>query len=128
MWEVAARQTHPFLDDQFFTRQRADIPNAYLPKARTYVATANDMVVGFTSVVRTEVAALFVDPAFQRRGFGRALLDHVKPHCPRLTLEVFEANLTARAFYHAYGFREYGTRIHEEAREKLLCMALDGPT
>lgn len=125
MWEVAARQTHPFLKDEFFIRQRYDIPNAYIPNSKTHVMTIYDVVVGFVSVMGDEVLALFVDPDYQNRGLGRALLDYVRADHDRLTLEVFEANLKARAFYHAYGFRQYGTRIHEEAGEKLLCLALD---
>lgn len=76
--------------------------------------------------MRTEIAALFVDPVYQNRGVGGALLDFARAERDRVTLEVFEANLKARAFYHAYGFREYDKRIHEEAGENLLCLALDG--
>ena len=125
LWEVAARQAHPFLEDEFFLRQRYDIPNAFIPNSETHVLTINDLVVGFICVAKSEVAALFVDPVYQNRGVGRALLDFAQEKHGRLTLEVFEANLKARAFYHAYGFREYGSRLHEEAGENLLCLALD---
>ncbi len=51
------------------------------------------------------VGALFVAPDAIRRGIGRALLDEVKQHYARLSLEVYQKNESAVSFYHAQGFR-----------------------
>lgn len=50
------------------------------------------------------VEMLFVDPAFQRRGVGRALLDFARQRWPRLFLDVNEQNNAAARFYFKYGF------------------------
>ncbi len=66
----------------------------------------------------TEVAALFVHPFEQRMGIGGALLDSQNAQ----TLEAFEANPTARAFYAKHGFHQTGTRRHEETGLMLCCL------
>ena len=66
----------------------------------------------------TEVAALFIHPFEQRSGIGTALLSAQNAQ----TLEVFEANTAARAFYANHGFQQSGTRRHEEAGLMLCCL------
>jgi putative acetyltransferase len=75
---------------------------ARLPDMR--VASAADAVAGFSLVTGSHLDMLFVDPARQGRGVGRALLlEAVARGCT--TLESFAANAKARAFYEAAGFR-----------------------
>lgn len=69
----------------------------------------------------TEVAALFVHPFEQRMGIGAALLKGQNARA----LEVFEANTRARRFYEKHGFRQTGSRTHEETGHMLCCMTLD---
>ncbi len=66
----------------------------------------------------TEVAALFVHPFEQRMGLGSALLNSQNAQ----SLEVFEANQPGRNFYAKHGFRQVGTRLHEEAGLMLCCL------
>jgi putative acetyltransferase len=124
-WEASAIPSHPFFTDSFIAKQRDEIPSLYLPNVKTWVDERGSHVAGFLALNGSEVAALFVHPDYQGQGVGRGLLDHIKSRQPRLTLEVFEANLRARAFYCAYGFYQTGTRIHEDVGEPLLCLTLD---
>ncbi|WP_298360457.1 GNAT family N-acetyltransferase [uncultured Litoreibacter sp.] len=78
----------------------------------------NGQIQGFISMLGSEVAALFVHPFEQRMGLGAALLGSQDAQ----TLEVFEANTRARAFYAKHAFRQTGTRMHEEAGLMLCCM------
>ena len=55
-----------------------------------------------------QVEMLFVDPAFQRRGIGRALLDFARRRWPCLFLDVNEQNGAAARFYFKYGFTAIG--------------------
>ena len=55
-----------------------------------------------------QVEMLFVDPAFQRRGIGRALLDFARRRWPCLLLDVNEQNGAAAQFYFKYGFTAIG--------------------
>ncbi len=51
------------------------------------------------------IHALYVHPAWQRQGLGRVLLDDAKRDSTRLELWVLSANVAARRFYAAQGFR-----------------------
>ncbi len=88
-----------------------------------------------TQVVLDE-ASLFniaVDPAFQRRGFGRQLLQHlidelIKRDVLTLWLEVRASNLPAIALYEQLGFNQVSRRPNyyptASGREDAILMAL----
>ncbi|EPF20695.1 MULTISPECIES: ribosomal protein S18-alanine N-acetyltransferase [Cedecea] len=88
-----------------------------------------------TQVVLDE-ATLFniaVDPAYQRQGLGRALLEHLIQELEKrdvftLWLEVRASNLAARALYESLGFNEATVRRNyypaKEGREDAIIMAL----
>ena len=117
------RQAHPFLSEVFLTAERATLEPLYLARTETTVVEREE-VVGFVSVLEgTEIAALFVAQGVQRRGHGRRLLDAVRP-AGRMSVEVMERNLTGRAFYHRYGFREIARRPHLETGMTLLRLVL----
>ena len=73
------------------------------PDAVTRLAKA-----GLTSAPAIQVDMLFVDPAFHRRGIGRALLDFTRRDYPCIFLDVNEQNSTAAQFYARYGFTIVG--------------------
>ena len=63
-------------------------------------------VVGLVAKMGTHVDQLFVDPDYQHRGIGNALMTSALQRVPTATLYVFEQNIPARRFYGRYGFRE----------------------
>lgn len=89
-----------------------------------YVATAGDVVVGWVALSAYSdrccfegVADLsvYVDPAAQGRGVGRALLEHLVAHTDRagiwtLQAGVFPENGASLALHRRCGFRLVGTR------------------
>jgi putative acetyltransferase len=99
VWAGASAVAHPFLSREFLAQDRDNIPNVYLPKADTWVWEADGRVVGFMSLLGNEVGALFVDPAAQRAGIGRALIGKARTLRGELEVEVFKDNLLGRAFY-----------------------------
>ncbi|HEY3987597.1 ribosomal protein S18-alanine N-acetyltransferase [Cedecea sp.] len=88
-----------------------------------------------TQVILDE-ATLFniaVDPAYQRQGLGKALLEHLIEELEKrdvftLWLEVRASNLAARALYESLGFNEATIRRNyyptKEGREDAIIMAL----
>ena len=88
-----------------------------------------------TQVVLDE-ATLFniaVDPAYQRKGLGRQLLEHLiseleKRDVSTLWLEVRASNIAAIALYESLGFNEATIRRNyyptKEGREDAIIMAL----
>jgi putative acetyltransferase len=127
VWAAASALAHPFLGRDFLERERRAIPEVYLPVADTWVWEVEGRVVGFISLLGSEVGAIFVDPAVQRSGIGRALLDHARQRRGALEVEVFTDNLDGRAFYTRYGFELMHSRIHAETGFEVLRLRYDPP-
>lgn len=126
-WYLASLGAHPFLDDAFFEAERRLIADEYLPASETWVYVTDERVVGSASVLGNEVGGIFVAPAHQSTGIGRALLDHVATSRPHLELEVFEANVIGRRFYDAYGFRVVASRVDDATGHPMLRLRFDRP-
>jgi putative acetyltransferase len=125
VWYRASVIAHWFLSEEFFEAERRQIAEDWLPVSETTVAEADGRVVGFVSLVGNEVGGIFVDPDYQGRGVGRALMDYARLARPHLELAVFEDNLTGRRFYDAYGFLQVDRGIHAESGRYELRLRLD---
>ena len=68
------------------------------------VALVGGRIVGFSMVRQGHIDMLFVDPATQARGVGKALLAAAEGGGAR-TLECFRDNGEARAFYEKHGWQ-----------------------
>lgn len=77
----------------------------YLPAADSQVLCLGDQLLGFYSLHDGSLAALFVVPARQGQGLGKALLEHAKRQLPTLRLQVYQQNRAAYDFYRAQGFQ-----------------------
>ena len=105
IWYDASVIAHDFLPPQFWAGERQTIVDVYIPISETWLAEEDAQVVGFIAMLDNKVGGLFIDPAHQRRGIGRQLLDHARSvRDGPLTVHVFKANLVARRFYERYGF------------------------
>jgi ribosomal protein S18 acetylase RimI-like enzyme len=101
-----------------------------LPENHFFVAEADGTAVGYVyaEIVRRPettinhayelvyVHHLYVRPAYQRRGVGRALLDAVRKAgvdlgISRLAVDVWTFNEGARAFFRSYGLQSYNERL-----------------
>ena len=125
VWARASAEAHAFLSPEFLVQERIDIREVYLPNAETWLWEEGRAVAGFISLVGSEVGGLFVDPAFQRRGIGRALIEQGRAQRGALDVEVFELNGQGRAFYAALGFAHVARSIHEETGFVLVRMRLE---
>ncbi len=119
-WAAASTQAHPFLTAEFQAQERLNIPNLYLPNAETWVWEEQGRVVAFIALLGDEVGALFVDPAQQRKGIGRALMDHAQSLRGQLEVEVFKENALGRSFYASYGFELMHENLHEPTGQQVL--------
>lgn len=104
----AARKNELFL---------AGMPEAFLPLEiaaereglfdyAVVVALLDSVVVGFAAYSTEELAWLYVDPAFSRRGVGRALVRYVTSHSAErpLSTAVLAGNEPALNLYSSMGF------------------------
>lgn len=126
-WEKASRLAHHFMSEEFFEKERRNIPTVYLPNADTWVAVVDNKAVGFIALIGNEVGGFFVDPDFQGSGLGRALMDKVQALQNDLVVEVFKENSVGRRFYVRYGFKIIEEKIWEETGNSLLGMAFTPP-
>ncbi len=120
VWYRASIIAHPFLTEEFLEAESRRTRDEWLPVAETTVYALDGRVVGFLARLDSEVGAIFVDPDHQRRGIGRALMDHAAESRPHLELDVFEANPVGRAFYEAYGFVRVAERLDQETGQVAL--------
>lgn len=127
VWYRASLVAHPFLSESFLEEERSEIVQRWLPIAETAVYEVDGRVVGFISLVGNEVGGIFVDPALQGQGIGRALMDHARRSRTFLELDVFEANGTARRFYDSYGFQFVDRHFNDMAGHPELRLRLDSP-
>jgi putative acetyltransferase len=128
VWAGASAVAHPFLSKEFLELERQKIPNVYLPKAETWVWEADGHVVGFISLLGSEVGAIFIDPRFQGSGIGRALMDRARALRGELEVEVFEQNVRGREFYAKYGFEVLHDKVHRETGFKVMRLRLAADT
>ena len=75
---------------------------------RVVVAQDVENTVGFAAFTPEELAWLYVDPAHQRRGIGRALVRYAVSQCAGqpMSVEVLCGNEPARQLYASEGFCE----------------------
>lgn len=125
VWYRASLICHPFLEESFLEDEGEKIRNVWLKKAETWVYEQDKIVVGFLALIGNEVGAIFVDPEFQKQGFGHALMDHARKLRGTLELDVFKENRIGRAFYDRYGFEIVKEHIHEQTGNALLRMCLE---
>lgn len=120
IWFAASRIATPFLSGRFMMEERHNIRTIWLKQAETWVFDVDGTVVGFISLIGSEVGAIFVDPNCQGRGIGRALMDHAANLRGQLFLDVFEENAVGRRFYDRYGFRFERKHVHEQTGNILI--------
>ena len=113
-WYTASQVAHPFLSEDFFEQERKNIAEIHIPNVETWVYEKDNKVIGFISLMESEVGAIFVDPDFHGMGIGRALMEHAKSVRAFLELDVFEDNKIGRGFYDKCGFIKVSEHLHEE--------------
>ncbi|MEN0083142.1 MAG: acetyltransferase [Leifsonia sp.] len=108
VWRAAVEATHDFLTPDEIDDYEGQV-RAYLPQMpEIAVAVEADGVVGFLAHDRGRIEMLFVDPAHQGHGIGRALVDRVSGRHTDLEVDVNEENAGARRFYATLGFHPVG--------------------
>ena len=108
-----------------------------LPGRHNFLLLDGGQIVGVSAVSAAraqdmagwgEVISLYLLPAYQGRGYGKALLTAALQHLGNLGfrqayLWVLEENRRARRFYEAFGFRESGV-VQEECVEHVRLQEL----
>ncbi|MGH1350530.1 MAG: GNAT family N-acetyltransferase [Methyloligellaceae bacterium] len=121
-WYKASRLAHPFLSEEFLTKEESNLRNIYLSFAETWVQEIDGKVIGFISLIENEIGGLFLDPEYHGKGFGRGLTDKAVAEKGPLKVEVFKENKIGQHFYKSYGFIKSGEFIHEASGQATITM------
>lgn len=120
VWYKSTTLAHAFMTEEFKAKERNNIREIYLPNTETWVYEMEGNVVGFISMIKNEVGAIFLLPEFHGNGIGKKLMDTVAEIHKTLEVEVYEKNKIGRDFYERYGFVFMKKHVHEETGEVLL--------
>lgn len=123
LWLPSTIAAHPFVKESYWLESATLVRENYLPRAHSWAYWHGEEIVGFISVLDQRfIGALFVEQAFHGRGVAQALMAYVQQRYPRLSLEVYQRNLRACAFYHQQGFQVTQRLFNEETQAYTLIM------
>lgn len=95
--------TRPRSDDEV----RAYIRDIVVPLRATWVAVAEEQVVGLMVLADDLLSQLYLDPDWRGRGIGDRFVALAKERSPQgLSLWTFQVNKPAHRFYERHGFVE----------------------
>lgn len=116
VWRAAVNATHGFVAAADVAFYEHLLVTLYLPHKPQWLALSPaGEVQGFLGLEGPKIEALFVDPAWHRRGVGRRLIDHAMAQGGRLLVDVNAQNPGAVAFYEALGFLVIGRSPLDQA-------------
>lgn len=108
LWRVAREKSLPDFQRRkghFFYEDQAYFREHILKQDRVWVIDGDGYPVAFMAMRDDFIDHLYVHPDHQRRGVGKALLEHARQLSPEhLWLYTLQANRLARLFYERNGF------------------------
>ena len=108
LWRISGEKSLPDLQREkghFFYEDRDFFRNHILKNNKVWVVEVDERPVAFLAMENDLIDRLYVDPDYQRRGIGKALLDFAREQSPEhLWLYTLQINTNARAFYEKNGF------------------------
>jgi ribosomal protein S18 acetylase RimI-like enzyme len=127
--EVGLRETGTFVEGWDLDEDLLDIEGTYLnDSGEFFVGLLADRIVAIGALRgiapgRAEIKRMRVDPAFQRRGFGQAILDALEERATELGYATLHLDTTvqqqaARRLYTKNGYRE----VHRDQMGPFECV------
>ncbi len=103
IWLETNIKTHDFIASNYWKEHYEIIKDMFL-QAEIYVYEIEKEIMGFIGLDKEYIEGIFVLDQYQKRGIGKALLNHVKARKEHLSLNVYQKNLNAILFYQREGF------------------------
>ena len=103
IWLETNIKTHDFIISNYWKEHYEIIKDMFL-QAEVYVYEIEKEIMGFIGLDKEYIEGIFVLDQYQKRGIGKALLNHVKAKKEHLSLNVYQKNLNAILFYQREGF------------------------
>ena len=103
IWLETNIKAHDFIASNYWKEHYEIIKDMFL-QAEVYVYEIEKEIMGFIGLDREYIEGIFVLDQYQKRGIGKALLNHVKAKKEHLSLNVYQKNLNAILFYQREDF------------------------
>lgn len=117
IWLETNIKTHDFIASNYWKEYYEIIKDMFL-QAEVYVYEIEKEIMGFIGLDKEYIEGIFVLDQYQKRGIGKALLNHVKAKKEHLSLNVYQKNLNAILFYQREGFCVQYEDVDENTGEK----------
>lgn len=124
LWLAGNEDAHSFVPEKYWLSHYKEVQEALL-KANVFVYDAEGTIQGFIGMTGRYIAGIFVDKNFRSHRIGMQLLNYVKQRSGRLSLEVYQKNTRAIAFYHREGFSILSEAVDEDTCESEYVMVWD---
>ena len=117
IWLETNIKTHDFIASNYWKEHYKIIKDMFL-QAEVYVYEIEKEIMGFIGLDKEYIEGIFVLDQYQKRGIGKALLNHVKAKKEHLSLNVYQKNTRAICFYQREGFKILCEGLDEDTGEK----------
>ena len=123
IWLDSNIDAHSFIPAQYWL-DNADMVKDMLPQAEIYVYedNASKHISGFIGLNENYIEGIFVERTMRSKGIGRQLLDYVKAIKPAMSLNVYQKNSRAVAFYQREHFVIRSESLDSDTNEKDFLM------
>ncbi|AXX92715.1 N-acetyltransferase [Malaciobacter molluscorum LMG 25693] len=125
IWLEVSIIAHDFISSSFWESQVQNMKDIYIPNSLTYVIEYDSQIVGFYSLYKDTLAALFIKSQYQSKGLGKKLLDDAKSKNNTLFLTVYKKNNKACNFYLSNGFNIIKEHIDSNTNQEELEMKFE---
>ena len=124
--ETNARDYAPAIVSRVVANFMPNRMAALIATREVFVATHQEQIVATASLDGATIRSVFVLPEFQRRGLGRALVEHVEAvaRAARLARLAVPSSIGAEGFYHRLGYVPIRDVYYEDERTILMEKAL----
>lgn len=103
IWLETNIKAHDFIASSYWKEHYEMVKDMFL-QAEVYVYEIEKEIMGFIGLDKEYIEGIFVLDQYQKRGIGKALLNHIKAKKEHLSLNVYQKNLNAILFYQREGF------------------------
>ena len=121
LWFWGNRDAHSFVPEEYW-RSHFNTVREALWQANVFVYDADGKIQGFLGIIHEYIAGIFVDKNHRSAGIGAQLLACAKQKYDTLSLNVYQKNSRAVAFYRREGFSVLSEEIAEDTGEKEYTM------
>lgn len=121
LWIEGNEDAHSFVPKEYWYSHYNEVQED-LVKANVLVYDQDGKIQGFIGMMNEYIAGIFVDKKFRSHGVGMQLLNYIKQRYDKLSLEVYQKNTRAIAFYLKENFSIQSETVDEDTGEKEYIM------